>query len=86
MTTDEQQPQPGPKPTPTPRPVVALQIVSITPHSGGTGELHFPSPLDSLLVSKDYMDTCKPESGGFFCRTSSVKFFMTDADYSEQFS
>lgn len=85
MITDDQQPQPGPSPTPRPKPVIALKIISISPYSGGRGVLEFPAPFDSLLVTKDYMDTCQPVAGGYHCVSDNLKFFLPAADYEGRF-
>lgn len=85
MITDEPQPQPGPSPTPRPKPTAALKIISISSYSQGRGILTLPAPFGELLVSKDYMQECQPEVGGFYCISTDMKFFLSAADYEDRF-
>lgn len=85
-TTDTQQPMPGPSPTPSPKPCVALKILTISPYgTSGQRLLNFGAPFDSLIVSKDYVDTCAPVAGGYYCKNDYLKWFMSDTEFAGKF-
>lgn len=81
---DNPQPQPGPSPTPSPKPCNALQIISITPASGGEGVLTFMFPVPPIQVDKDFM-SLSPTVGDYYCVNGAYKWCATAADYAARF-
>lgn len=80
-------PQPGPSPTPSPKPCGAIQIGTLDMLGGG-GATITPSidiGIPPFEVSKDYVETCHPEVGGFYVVFEDVTCFISDEDFAEHF-
>lgn len=79
------QPRPGPSPTPTPVPVGMIEIGDIIAQEEGALLVPASEWIPSFAVDAEYMTTCQPAVGGFFCVFPDVTCFMTAAEVGEKF-
>lgn len=81
-TPNTQQPQPGPSPTPSPKPAAVIPIGSIEKVNGGamitSSSEWLPIPF---FVTDEYLETCNPESGGYFVEFPDVVCFMSATEF-----
>lgn len=83
---DNPQPQPGPTPTPSPVPTHSIQIGGIETIANGDGIITPASEwIPAFPVTKDYMQTCDPQVGGYFVEFEDCVTFMSSEDFEERY-